>query len=141
MRRIVLGASLSIIAATIVVMLFFGGSAQAMAHHYNPAPESLVRAALREQAPPRGTVGRKAWAVCQYWRGRRCRPALNVAWCEGGLNVRAVTGQYWGTFQMSADNRRRYGHAWNIWKQAEFARHLWNDRHWSPWDCSPVPLK
>lgn len=132
-----------ILATFVIVLLTYpdacDGTAEASAA-FKPAPARIVSRARRGQPMPRsGTVAKRAWIICRVWKGPplRCRRALNIAWCESGISPRAANGQHLGIFQMSADNRRRYGHSGNPWKQARAARDLWNDRHWSPWSCRP----
>jgi hypothetical protein len=113
-------------------------AAQNAAAAYDPAPERIVRAAMRAKAPPAGTVQRRAWIICHSaFRGRLCRPALNVAWCESDLDPRARNGQYRGAFQMGRSERRRFGHGRTILSQARAARRYHRLSGWSPWECRP----
>ena len=125
----------TLIITALIAMLIIVWPANAHAA-YRPAPPHIVAAALRHHAPRAGTTAKRAWIVCHVWGRYRCRAALNVAWCEGGLSPYASNGQYQGTFQMSTYNRSTYGHG-NIWAQARAALALWFDRHWSPWECQP----
>lgn len=104
----------------------------------NPAPNHLVRAALQAKPPARGTVAKRAWAICHVFKRSRCRAALNVAWCESGLRPWAKNGQYRGIFQMGSYERGRFGHSSrNVWVQARAARKYFLRSHWHPWECKP----
>lgn len=70
--------------------------------------------------------------------GAHCSEALKVARCESGFSIWAHNGQYLGLFQMGSAERRRYGHGWNAWAQAQAAHRYFLAAHgWGPWQCKP----
>lgn len=66
-----------------------------------------------------------------------------VSGCETGGTYSVWSGfkkhSYWGTFQMGTNERKKYGHGWNVWAQAKaaFAYFVDSGKDWSPWDCKP----
>lgn len=105
---------------------------------FRAAPNDLVAAALRAKPPAKHkTLQRRAWIVCKVFGRHRCRPTLNVAWCESSLNLNARNGQYRGIFQMGASERRRFGHGRTAFAQARAARRYHRLSGWSPWECRP----
>ncbi len=107
---------------------------------YKPAPNYLVVKATAKKIPPRKTLARRAWIVCHVFKGVPCRSALNVAWCESGLDPKASNGQYRGIFQMGKSERLRFGHSHTAWGQARYAYSYYRLSKWGPWECKPIPL-
>lgn len=128
----------TIIAATIalVAITYFTDPEQADAA-YKPVPDQILSRALQSKPPARGTVGKRAWAVCRVWRGVNCRAVLNVAWCESTLRPWARNGQYAGIFQMGSSERARFGHGRSTWAQARAARGYFLVSGFAPWECRP----
>jgi hypothetical protein len=73
--------------------------------------------------------------ICQVFL--RCRPALNVAWCESSIRPWATNGQYLGAFQMGAWARSTFGHGRTTWEQARAARRYHRVSGWGGWECRP----
>lgn len=84
------------------------------------------------------------FAICHVFRGRYCREALSVTWCESKHDVTAGVGkhQYLGLFQMGSSERARYGHGWTAIEQVRAAYRYFvaSGRDWSPWQCRPGGL-
>lgn len=133
-RTTEIGIVLLVLIATTILALAVVADADAAR---NPAPSSIVAAAHRPLPPRRGTTGRRAWAICHVFGSRRCRAALNVAWCESGLRTTARNGQYRGIFQMGSSERARFGHGSSTWAQARAAFRYHSLVGWRAWECRP----
>jgi hypothetical protein len=96
--------------------------------------ERAVR--LRELRKLRAAPPRQA--ICGVFRDS-CQDAVDVEWCESGLQTSAHNGQYLGLFQMGAAARERFGHGPTAWEQATAAYryYVYSGRNWSPWSCKP----
>lgn len=75
--------------------------------------------------------------ICDVFGRAHCKAALAVSWCESRWNPDARNGQYLGTFQMGAWERRHFGHGPDAYSQARAAYRYFvrTGRDWSPWSC------
>lgn len=114
------------------IALVFIGSANA---HYKPGTHNAVHAI------------QLAFCGNSYRECQDGNEAIEVAKCEAasywseGRPQEARNGQYRGMFQMGSDERKKWGHGLDPWKQA-FAAHRYfiaSGSDWSPWDprCRP----
>lgn len=112
---------------------------------YDPAPRHVVAAGFSKLAPPKGTTERRAWIICRIFGRNRCVAALNIAWCESGLNERSrgPRDEYGnprrGIWQFGTWERGRFGYGRNAWTQTRAAKRYHGIAWWSPWQCEPRP--
>lgn len=124
-----------IIIAILLTILGLAGKVENAKAAYHPAPRAIHNAAMQSHPPRRGTTAKRAWIICQVWGRHRCRRIVNVAYCESTLSP-WLRGAHYGAFQFDAHNVRVYHPGNTMWSQARAALALWNDRHWSPWQCT-----
>lgn len=85
-------------------------------------------------------------AIITNFPGNLAGQAVNVARCESGLNMNAVSsgGGNWGLFQINVVHRglvESMGYSWgdilNPYINADVARAVYDQAGgWSPWGCS-----
>lgn len=116
------------IAAAFVFVLVAAGPAGARSCNRPTAYDLTVR------LPREWPVFKRA--LVHFW-GPHWLEAAVVSFGEGSWHPNARNGQYRGTFQLGADERRRYGDGPGLWAQAKAAHRYWKRGGWIHWDCQP----
>jgi hypothetical protein len=121
-----------ILAITIVLLLIVTSDADA---HYKPGRHNAIHAI------------QKAFCGKAHRSCREGKEAVEVVECEAAQYwdqdrpQEAKNGQYEGMFQMGTEERKKWGHGPDPWKQAiaAFRYYVASGRDWSPWDprCQP----
>ncbi|MEX2587840.1 MAG: hypothetical protein WD602_07615 [Actinomycetota bacterium] len=98
-------------------------------------PEEKPAPAERASAPARLNKASVEDLIREVFKEQGDK-AVQVARCESELKTDARRGQFFGLFQMGANERASYGHGQDALAQIEAAHDLFMARGWQPWTCA-----